>query len=63
MHMKTSALVVSASLVLSACSALPPAPEQPVSFTVLHTNDHHGRFWRGRHGECGLAARSGQTAK
>ena len=57
MNMKISALIVSASLLLSACSALPPAPEQPVSFTVLHTNDHHGRFWRGRHGEYGLAAR------
>lgn len=27
------------------------------SFTVLHTNDHHGRFWRNRLGEYGMAAR------
>ena len=26
--------------------------------TVLHTNDHHGRFWANRDGEWGLAARS-----
>ncbi|WP_271273527.1 bifunctional UDP-sugar hydrolase/5'-nucleotidase UshA [Aliamphritea hakodatensis] len=25
--------------------------------TVLHTNDHHGRFWSNRHGEYGMAAR------
>ncbi|MGF1761784.1 bifunctional UDP-sugar hydrolase/5'-nucleotidase UshA [Aliivibrio kagoshimensis] len=26
-------------------------------FTVLHTNDNHGRFWENRHGEYGMAAR------
>ncbi len=26
--------------------------------TVLHTNDHHGRFWTNRDGEVGLAARA-----
>jgi 5'-nucleotidase/UDP-sugar diphosphatase len=25
--------------------------------TVLHTNDHHGRFWRNEQGEYGMAAR------
>ena len=25
--------------------------------TILHTNDHHGRFWPNRHGEYGMAAR------
>ncbi|KGT94938.1 5'-nucleotidase [Erwinia typographi] len=25
-------------------------------FTVLHTNDHHGRFWQNEHDEYGLAA-------
>ncbi|HDU8573561.1 TPA: bifunctional UDP-sugar hydrolase/5'-nucleotidase [Vibrio parahaemolyticus] len=24
---------------------------------VLHTNDHHGRFWQNKHGEYGMAAR------
>lgn len=26
-------------------------------FTVLHTNDHHGRFWQNSNGEYGMAAR------
>ena len=26
--------------------------------TILHTNDHHGRFWANRDGEYGLAARA-----
>lgn len=26
--------------------------------TILHTNDHHGRFWSNREGEYGLAARA-----
>lgn len=26
--------------------------------TILHTNDHHGRFWPNKDGELGLAARS-----
>jgi 5'-nucleotidase/UDP-sugar diphosphatase len=24
--------------------------------TILHTNDHHGHYWHGRHGDYGLAA-------
>jgi 5'-nucleotidase/UDP-sugar diphosphatase len=27
-------------------------------FTVLHTNDHHGRFWANKEGELGLAPRA-----
>lgn len=27
-------------------------------FTILHTNDHHGRFWSNKEGELGLAARA-----
>lgn len=26
-------------------------------FTILHTNDNHGRFWKNKHGEYGMAAR------
>jgi 5'-nucleotidase / UDP-sugar diphosphatase len=29
----------------------------PVKLTILHTNDHHGRFWKNNDGEYGLAAR------
>ena len=31
--------------------------DQEYDLTVLHTNDHHGRFWQNRHGEYGMAAR------
>ncbi|GLS28006.1 bifunctional UDP-sugar hydrolase/5'-nucleotidase UshA [Marinibactrum halimedae] len=33
------------------------APEPSIRLTILHTNDHHGRFWHNQHGEYGLAAR------
>ena len=29
---------------------------KPYSFTILHTNDHHGHFWQNDIGEYGLAA-------
>ncbi|NUF48444.1 bifunctional UDP-sugar hydrolase/5'-nucleotidase UshA [Gilliamella sp. ESL0250] len=29
---------------------------KPYQFTILHTNDHHGRFWQNDIGEYGLAA-------
>ncbi|MCR9627139.1 bifunctional UDP-sugar hydrolase/5'-nucleotidase UshA [Vibrio antiquarius] len=45
---------------LAGC-ATQPAPEWNVDttykLTVLHTNDHHGRFWQNRYGEYGMAAR------
>ena len=37
-------------------STLMPPPE-PIKLTVLHTNDHHGRFWKNGDGEYGMAAR------
>lgn len=30
---------------------------EPVRITILHTNDHHGRFWRNADQEYGMAAR------
>lgn len=45
---------------LAGC-ATQPAPEwnadTTYKLTVLHTNDHHGRFWQNRYGEYGMAAR------
>ncbi|MEM9603190.1 MAG: bifunctional UDP-sugar hydrolase/5'-nucleotidase UshA [Pseudomonadota bacterium] len=40
-------------------STVPPAwdVDRDYRLTILHTNDHHGRFWPNRHGEYGLAAR------
>ena len=36
-----------------------PAPERGKTYriTILHTNDHHGRFWKNSDGEYGMAAR------
>ena len=49
------------ALVLSGCATVgnapPAAPPGVVKLTVLHTNDHHGRFWKNNDGEYGLAAR------
>ncbi|NRF69238.1 bifunctional UDP-sugar hydrolase/5'-nucleotidase [Aquincola sp. S2] len=50
---------------LSACAlaalltgcATTPTPRPPLKLTVLHTNDHHGRFWPNADGEYGMAAR------
>ncbi|AWL12195.1 5'-nucleotidase [Saliniradius amylolyticus] len=43
-------------LVLQACTSLSHTPSV-TRVTVLHTNDHHGRFWRNDEGEYGMAAR------
>lgn len=47
-------------LVLSACTSLAPSgqdPDRSYAITILHTNDHHGRFWQNSDGEYGMAAR------
>ncbi len=31
--------------------------DKTYKLTILHTNDHHGRFWQNRFGEYGMAAR------
>ena len=50
------------SVALTACSVLNNENEQLHKdhvwhLTVLHTNDHHGHFWRNGNGEWGMAAR------
>ena len=44
----------------TACTHLNTAPDATapaVKITILHTNDHHGRFWKNQDGEYGMAAR------
>jgi 5'-nucleotidase/UDP-sugar diphosphatase len=48
--------VVCAALVAS-CATVGPEPGKTYKFTILHTNDHHGRFWKNSDGEYGMAAR------
>ncbi|ECG8588357.1 bifunctional UDP-sugar hydrolase/5'-nucleotidase [Salmonella enterica subsp. salamae] len=51
-----------AALALLAAFALASQPAQAYEkdktykITILHTNDHHGHFWRSEYGEYGLAA-------
>lgn len=45
---------------LSGCALAPPSgPDRDKTYrlTVMHTNDHHGRFWQNSDGEYGMAAR------
>jgi 5'-nucleotidase/UDP-sugar diphosphatase len=45
-----------AATLLAGCGTT-PAPRAPLKLTILHTNDHHGRFWPNADGEYGMAAR------
>ena len=53
------------TLILVGCSSDPlkiPFSDQHkkmkvLDLTILHTNDNHGKFWRNRNGEMGMAAR------
>ncbi len=54
--------VMAASLLalLAGCAGLPsdgPQQDKTYRITVMHTNDHHGRFWKNSDGEYGMAAR------
>jgi len=60
MHLIKPTLTLAAVLALIGCSTVPSAgPEKDKTYylTVLHTNDHHGRFWKNGDGEYGMAAR------
>jgi 5'-nucleotidase/UDP-sugar diphosphatase len=46
------------SLVLLTQIACASTKTKPLKLTILHTNDHHGRFWPNKDGELGLAARA-----
>lgn len=62
---KGMVLILSAAFVLTACSSMPAyysaktfVPDKEYKLTILHTNDHHGRFWQNSKGEYGMAARA-----
>jgi 5'-nucleotidase/UDP-sugar diphosphatase len=53
-------LTLGLALALAGCSSLTPSvpdKDKTYAITILHTNDHHGRFWQNRNGEYGMAAR------
>ena len=64
----TLALSLAALSILGGCaglhsgleSGLPaggPQADRSYRITIMHTNDHHGRFWKNADGEYGMAAR------
>ncbi len=58
--MKTAKLLASVLLLtlLASCAGLGgPEKDKTYRITILHTNDHHGRFWKNSDGEYGMAAR------
>jgi 5'-nucleotidase/UDP-sugar diphosphatase len=58
-HLRTL-LTFGLALALAGCFSLAPsvpAKDKAYAITILHTNDHHGRFWKNRDGEYGMAAR------
>ncbi|VTN14612.1 bifunctional UDP-sugar hydrolase/5'-nucleotidase periplasmic precursor [Raoultella terrigena] len=50
------ALALLAALSLGSLSAQAYEQDKTYKITILHTNDHHGHFWRSDYGEYGLSA-------
>ncbi|EBB8133589.1 bifunctional UDP-sugar hydrolase/5'-nucleotidase [Salmonella enterica] len=50
------ALALLAAFALASQPAQAYEKDKTYKITILHTNDHHGRFWRSEYGEYGLAA-------
>lgn len=55
----TISLATLLALGVTGCASFGPqySAEKTYKITILHTNDHHGRFWKNSDGEYGLAAR------
>jgi 5'-nucleotidase/UDP-sugar diphosphatase len=56
---RTSSALI-AACVIAGCTSLPgsgPQKDTTYRITVMHTNDHHGRFWKNSDGEYGMSAR------
>ncbi|MGI9279616.1 MAG: bifunctional UDP-sugar hydrolase/5'-nucleotidase UshA [Endozoicomonas sp.] len=61
MAASTTPIILALSLVMTGCSSsketLKNDAGRSYKLTILHTNDHHGRFWKNEQGEWGMAAR------
>ena len=53
---RSLASVLTVALLSTPLMAQAWVKDRTYKFTVLHTNDHHGRFWNNEQGEYGLAA-------
>ncbi len=51
------ALALLTTFTLASETALAYEQDKTYKITVLHTNDHHGHFWRNEYGEYGLAGK------
>ncbi|WP_174874340.1 bifunctional UDP-sugar hydrolase/5'-nucleotidase UshA [Vogesella oryzae] len=49
--------ILGALAYLPAMTQAAPQKDQTYRITIIHTNDHHGRFWQNSDGEYGMAAR------
>ncbi|MBW7983775.1 bifunctional UDP-sugar hydrolase/5'-nucleotidase UshA [Enterobacillus tribolii] len=56
LRVKYTACAVALSLALLSGGAAAWEKDKTYNLTILHTNDHHGHFWRNDYGEYGLAA-------
>ncbi len=60
MKFRPTPLFLLIAATLGGCAVGPmsgPQTDKTYQITVLHTNDHHGRFWKNSDGEYGMAAR------
>jgi 5'-nucleotidase/UDP-sugar diphosphatase len=60
MNLTRATLYVLVASALAACANAPlggPEKDKTYRITVMHTNDHHGHFWKNGDGEYGMAAR------
>ncbi len=64
MQFTKSVAALLAVMLLASCAGLPsgltsggPQADRTYRITIIHTNDHHGRFWKNSDGEYGMAAR------
>lgn len=59
LKLKSLVLAMAVSTLIAGCASSDTSTEeaQVQQLTILHTNDHHGRFWPNKYGEYGLAAR------
>lgn len=53
---KSMVLALLAAFTLASGSAQAYEQDKTYKITILHTNDHHGHFWRSDYGEYGLSA-------
>ncbi|REG81011.1 bifunctional UDP-sugar hydrolase/5'-nucleotidase UshA [Marinomonas pollencensis] len=61
-HVIKHLIIFSVIALIAGCTVMTPRqpdwqPDKEYHLTILHTNDHHGHFWKNRQGEYGMAAR------